>query len=99
MRTSLEAVVVGAGIGGLTTAIALRRIGWSVTVLERAPIIAEVGAGLTLWRWHYAGTTLLGGGGWGRWGRRWGGVRIRGWWRLWGWRLWRGWGRRGGGGG
>ncbi|TWD80709.1 2-polyprenyl-6-methoxyphenol hydroxylase-like FAD-dependent oxidoreductase [Kribbella amoyensis] len=44
-----SAIVVGAGIGGLTAAVALRRIGWSVTVLERAPIIAEVGAGLTLW--------------------------------------------------
>ena len=43
------AIVVGAGIGGLTAAVALRRIGWSVTVLERSPIIAEVGAGLTLW--------------------------------------------------
>jgi len=43
------AIIVGAGIGGLTAAVALRRIGWSVTVLERAPIIAEVGAGLTLW--------------------------------------------------
>jgi 2-polyprenyl-6-methoxyphenol hydroxylase-like FAD-dependent oxidoreductase len=44
-----RAVVVGAGIGGLAAAVALRRVGWSVSVLERAPIIAEVGAGLTLW--------------------------------------------------
>ncbi|MEU2390935.1 NAD(P)/FAD-dependent oxidoreductase [Streptomyces sp. NPDC007369] len=29
------AVVVGAGVGGLATAIGLRRAGWSVTVLER----------------------------------------------------------------
>jgi 2-polyprenyl-6-methoxyphenol hydroxylase-like FAD-dependent oxidoreductase len=42
-------VVIGAGIGGLAAAIGLHRIGWSVTVLERAPVIAEVGAGLTLW--------------------------------------------------
>ena len=44
-----SALVVGAGIGGLAAAVGLRRIGWSVSVLERAPLIAEVGAGLTLW--------------------------------------------------
>jgi 2-polyprenyl-6-methoxyphenol hydroxylase-like FAD-dependent oxidoreductase len=44
-----SAVVVGAGIGGLTAAAALSSLGWAVTVLERAPAIAEVGAGLTLW--------------------------------------------------
>ncbi|GAA3060835.1 hypothetical protein GCM10010464_26550 [Pseudonocardia yunnanensis] len=44
-----SAVVIGAGIGGLTAAVALRRIGWEVTVVERAPVISEVGAGLTLW--------------------------------------------------
>ena len=42
-------MVVGGGIGGLAAAVGLRRVGWSVSVLERAPIIAEVGAGLTLW--------------------------------------------------
>ncbi|MDG4824033.1 FAD-dependent monooxygenase [Asanoa sp. WMMD1127] len=42
------AIVVGAGIGGLSAAIGLRRRGWEVTVLERAPRIAPVGAGLTL---------------------------------------------------
>lgn len=49
MVSGRSAVVVGAGIGGLTAAVALQRIGWSVTVLEQAPVIAEVGAGLTLW--------------------------------------------------
>lgn len=42
------AVVVGGGIGGLAAAIALRRAGLDVTVLEGAPEIREVGAGITL---------------------------------------------------
>ncbi|MEP1943830.1 MAG: FAD-dependent monooxygenase, partial [Sulfitobacter sp.] len=41
-----NAIVVGAGIGGLTAAIALARRGVAVTVLEQAPKIREVGAGL-----------------------------------------------------
>lgn len=44
-----KVLVVGAGIGGLSTAIALRRIGWSVTVCERAPVLQEIGAGISLW--------------------------------------------------
>ncbi|AOS64983.1 FAD-dependent monooxygenase [Actinoalloteichus hymeniacidonis] len=44
-----HAVVVGGGIGGLSAAIGLRRIGWRVTVLERSPRFSEIGAGLTLW--------------------------------------------------
>lgn len=43
------AVVVGGGIGGLATAVALHRRGWRVTVLEQAAGFTEVGAGLTLW--------------------------------------------------
>ncbi|SIM76311.1 FAD-dependent oxidoreductase [Micromonospora cremea] len=43
-----HAVVVGAGIGGLSAALALHRHGWRVTVLERAAELREVGAGLTL---------------------------------------------------
>ena len=43
-----HAVIAGAGIGGLSAAIALVRAGWRVTVLERAPVIEEVGAGLQL---------------------------------------------------
>lgn len=42
-------MVVGGGIGGLAAAIALRRVGWDVRVLERAPQFGEVGAGLSLW--------------------------------------------------
>jgi 2-polyprenyl-6-methoxyphenol hydroxylase-like FAD-dependent oxidoreductase len=44
-----RAVIVGAGIGGLTAALALKREGWDVSVFERAPELREVGAGITLW--------------------------------------------------
>ncbi|MFI2458280.1 FAD-dependent oxidoreductase, partial [Streptomyces sp. NPDC019539] len=43
-----HAVVVGAGIGGLTAAIALHRRGWDVTVCERAPEPPTTGAGIGL---------------------------------------------------
>lgn len=43
-----RAVVVGGGIGGLAAAIGLHRAGWRVTVLERAPVLADVGAGISL---------------------------------------------------
>ncbi|MFI7246291.1 FAD-dependent monooxygenase [Streptomyces qinglanensis] len=42
------AVVVGGGIGGLAAAIGLRRSGWEVTVLERAPVLEDAGAGISL---------------------------------------------------
>jgi FAD-dependent urate hydroxylase len=44
-----QAIIVGAGIGGLTAAIALRRAGIDAHVFERAPELREVGAGITLW--------------------------------------------------
>jgi 2-polyprenyl-6-methoxyphenol hydroxylase-like FAD-dependent oxidoreductase len=43
------AIIAGGGIGGLATAVALGRRGWRVEVLERAPAIGDVGAGLSLW--------------------------------------------------
>jgi 2-polyprenyl-6-methoxyphenol hydroxylase-like FAD-dependent oxidoreductase len=43
MRTG---VIVGAGIGGLTAAQALRRTGWDVAVYEQAAAVAAVGAGV-----------------------------------------------------
>jgi len=44
-----RALVIGAGIAGLTTAVALQRAGRGVLVLERAPELREVGAGISLW--------------------------------------------------
>jgi 2-polyprenyl-6-methoxyphenol hydroxylase-like FAD-dependent oxidoreductase len=42
-------VVIGAGIAGLTAAVALARKGLEVEVYEQAPELKEVGAGLGLW--------------------------------------------------
>ena len=44
-----RALVIGGGIGGLATAVALRQIGWDVALYERAPELREAGAGLSLW--------------------------------------------------
>ncbi|GFE64238.1 FAD-dependent monooxygenase [Litoreibacter roseus] len=44
----MKAIVVGAGIGGLAAALALAQDGWQVDVLERAPSLGEVGAGLQI---------------------------------------------------
>ncbi|TQS01713.1 FAD-dependent oxidoreductase [Microbispora bryophytorum] len=41
-------IIVGGGIGGLSTAFALTRLGLKVQVLEQAPEFGEVGAGLQL---------------------------------------------------
>jgi salicylate hydroxylase len=41
-------VVVGAGLGGLAAALAMLRRGFEVTVLEQAPSLGEVGAGVQL---------------------------------------------------
>ena len=40
--------IIGAGLGGLTCALALLRAGKSVCVYEQAPVLAEIGAGITL---------------------------------------------------
>ncbi|MDX2143751.1 MAG: FAD-dependent monooxygenase [Rhodospirillaceae bacterium] len=41
-------LIVGAGMGGLTAALALQRAGLKVSVFETAPQLGEVGAGLTI---------------------------------------------------
>lgn len=41
-----KGIIIGAGIGGLTTAIALLKKGIDVTVFEQAAHLNEVGAGL-----------------------------------------------------
>lgn len=42
------ATIVGGGIAGATIALALRRIGVSVTLLEQSPRLEEIGAGVNL---------------------------------------------------
>jgi len=44
----LHILIVGAGIGGLTAALALQRNGFRVSVYEQAPVLDEVGAGVTI---------------------------------------------------
>jgi 2-polyprenyl-6-methoxyphenol hydroxylase-like FAD-dependent oxidoreductase len=43
-----QAVIVGAGIGGLACAVALHKRGWTATVLEQADRLAPVGSGISL---------------------------------------------------
>ncbi len=44
-----KAIIVGGGIGGLTAAIALRRVGVDAAVFEKAGGLREIGAGISLW--------------------------------------------------
>jgi salicylate hydroxylase len=43
-----HAVIAGAGIGGLCTALCLARAGWRISLYEKAKILEETGAGLQL---------------------------------------------------
>ncbi|PIG93780.1 FAD-dependent urate hydroxylase HpxO [Gloeocapsopsis sp. IPPAS B-1203] len=46
---NLKVVVIGAGIGGLTTGIALRQAGFEVEVYDRVRELRPAGAGISLW--------------------------------------------------
>lgn len=48
MSEPFHAIIAGAGVGGLTAALALSQAGARVTLLERAPALDEIGAGLQL---------------------------------------------------
>ena len=48
MGNAREAVIIGAGVGGLAAANALYRGGWQVTVLERADALRPIGAGIAM---------------------------------------------------
>jgi FAD-dependent urate hydroxylase len=45
----LKVVIVGAGIGGLTAAIALKQAGFEVEIYDRVKELRPVGAGISLW--------------------------------------------------
>jgi len=45
---TVSATIIGAGLGGLTAALALMRDGHHVRVYEQAPVLGEVGAGITV---------------------------------------------------
>ncbi len=47
-NTSKPVLIAGGGIGGLAAALALTRRGFAVKVLEQAPEIGEIGAGIQL---------------------------------------------------
>ncbi|MCV2489327.1 FAD-dependent oxidoreductase [Geodermatophilus sp. YIM 151500] len=48
IHSDTDVLVVGGGIGGLATALALTRTGLRVRLLERAPEFGEVGAGMQI---------------------------------------------------
>ncbi len=56
----MKAIVSGAGIAGLSAAIALHRAGWKVTVLERAPGLRAGGYMLDFYGPGYAAADALG---------------------------------------
>lgn len=45
----MEIAIIGAGMGGLTTGIALKKFGHRVTIYEQAEQILPVGAAISLW--------------------------------------------------
>ncbi len=48
MNDRPHVLIAGAGVGGLTAALALARRGWQVSLLERSRLVPDVGAGLQI---------------------------------------------------
>lgn len=48
MSDTLHVLIAGAGVAGLTAALALARGGHRATIIEKSPVLAEAGAGLQL---------------------------------------------------
>src|SRR5579862_3946668 len=46
--SALRVAIIGAGIGGLSAALALRQAGFAVEVYEQAPELTEVGGGINM---------------------------------------------------
>jgi salicylate hydroxylase len=44
---ALNIAIIGAGLGGLSTALSLRRSGHTITIYERSSFAGEIGAGLS----------------------------------------------------
>src|SRR5262252_5955297 len=58
--SALPVIVAGGGIGGLAAALALTRQGFGVKVLEQAPQLGEIGAGIQLGPNAFAAFDALG---------------------------------------
>lgn len=61
--TKRKAIIIGAGIGGLCTALSLQMQGWRVSVYEKATSLREAGAGIVLAANAMKALDLLGLGG------------------------------------
>ncbi|KAJ5539463.1 FAD binding domain-containing protein [Penicillium frequentans] len=48
MSISISVIIVGGGLAGLATAIGLQRAGHQVTVLEKSPVLGQIGAGIQI---------------------------------------------------
>jgi len=46
---TLNVVIVGAGMGGLTTALAMKQAGYTVEIYDRVRALRPAGAGISLW--------------------------------------------------
>ena len=46
---NLKIIVVGAGMGGLTTALAMKQAGYQVEIYDRVRELRPAGAGISLW--------------------------------------------------